>query len=201
MTGDLLGGAAPNPPATSRSSADAALLLRALQFSADKHRDQRRKDRNASPYINHLIEVASVLASVGGVTDIGVLVAAILHDTIEDTRTSPAEIEGHFGREVRLLVEEVTDDKSLAQAERKRLQVEHAPRLSLGAKLIKLADKICNVVDVTHTPPTNWSLERRLEYLDWTERVVAGCRGSNAPLEQRYDEVLRQGRAAVAVLR
>lgn len=201
MTGDLPGEGAPNPPAASRHPADAALLLLALQFSADKHRDQRRKDESASPYINHPIAVASVLANVGGVTDISVLVAAILHDTIEDTRTRADEIGACFGREVRLLVEEVTDDKSLVKAERKRLQVEHAPRLSLGAKLIKLADKICNVVDVTHTPPTNWSMERRQDYLDWTERVVAGCRGCNLWLERRYDEVLRQGRVAVAVPR
>ena len=201
MTGDLLGAAPPNSTGSADRASDPALLLQALQFSAERHRDQRRKDQNASPYINHLIEVASVLANVGGVADILVLVAAVLHDTIEDTRTSAAEIEAHFGREVRLLVEEVTDDKSLAKTERKRLQVEHAPRLSLGAKLIKLADKICNVRDVTNTPPTNWSVERRQEYLDWTERVVAGCRGCNLALERLYDDVLRQGRAAIALPR
>ncbi|HYL80229.1 MAG TPA: HD domain-containing protein [Candidatus Acidoferrum sp.] len=201
MTGDLLGNAAPDPTDTAGRESYPALLLQALQFSAERHRDQRRKDQNASPYINHLIGVASVLANVGGVTEISVLVAAILHDTIEDTRTSGAEIEARFGRKVRLLVEEVTDDKSLAATERKRLQVEHAPHLSLGAKLIKLADKICNVIDVTHTPPTQWSTGRRQEYLDWTERVVAGCRGCNLALERRYDEVLRQGRAAVGLPR
>lgn len=201
MTGDLSPGAPPNPTTTSRQLADPALLLRALQFSAERHRDQRRKDESASPYINHVIGVASLLANVGGVTDAIVLVAAVLHDTLEDTRTSAVEIEARFGREVRRLVEEVTDDKSLAKVERKRLQVEHAPHLSNRAKLIKLADKICNVVDVTHTPPTSWSMERRQQYLDWTERVVAGCRGSNLALERRYDEVLRQARLTVAAPR
>jgi guanosine-3',5'-bis(diphosphate) 3'-pyrophosphohydrolase len=171
-----------------------ATLLRALEFSAAKHRDQRRKDREASPYINHPIEVASVLANVGGVGDLTTLVAAILHDTIEDTRTTGKELDAHFGREVRLLVEEMSDDKSLLKAERKRLQVEHAPSLSDRAKRIKLADKICNIRDVTHRPPASWPIERRQEYLDWTERVVAGCRGSQVALEAYYDRVLREGR-------
>jgi (p)ppGpp synthase/HD superfamily hydrolase len=176
-----------------------ATLLKALVFSAAQHRDQRRKDREASPYINHPIEVASVLANVGGVSEITTLVAAILHDTIEDTQTMPEEIEGRFGPEIRLLVEEVSDDKRLLKAERKRLQIEHAPSLSRRAKLIKLADKICNVRDVTHRPPAHWPLERRREYLDWTERVVAGCRGASPRLEQEYDRVLREGRALLGV--
>jgi len=179
---------------TGRGVEETAGLLRALEFSAAKHRDQRRKDREASPYINHPIEVASVLASVGGVGDITTLMAAILHDTIEDTDTSPEELEARFGRETRLLVQEMSDDKALDKMERKRLQVEHAPLLSEKAKLIKLADKICNVRDVTHRPPIRWPLPRRREYLDWTERVVAGCRGGNAALEAHYDRVLREGR-------
>jgi guanosine-3',5'-bis(diphosphate) 3'-pyrophosphohydrolase len=174
---------------------DTAHLLRALAFSAKQHRDQRRKDREASPYINHPIEVAHVLASVGGVTDVTVLVAAILHDTIEDTETTAAELEEAFGRDVRALVEEMTDDKRLPKAERKRLQVEHAPHKSYRAKLIKLGDKICNVRDVTHAPPADWTTSRRREYLDWTEQVVAGCRGVNAALERCYDQALADGRA------
>src|SRR5438128_2013305 len=122
----------------------------AFHFPADKHRHQRRKDRGASPYINHPIEVATVLATVGGVTDVNTLIAAILHDTIEDTDTTADELEQKFGREVRLLVEEMTDDKTLRKAERKRLQVAHARTRSHRAKLIKLGDKICNVRDVTH---------------------------------------------------
>lgn len=182
---------------TTAGMPDPAVLLEALRFSAAKHRDQRRKDRDASPYINHPIEVATVLATVGGVTDVTTLVAAILHDTIEDTQTKPAELEESFGREVRLLVEEMTDDKSLPKAERKRLQIEHSRQASRRAKLIKLGDKICNLRDVTHSPPEDWSPTRRREYLDWTERVVAGCRGSNPALERYYDEVLREGRSVL----
>jgi len=175
--------------------ADVARLLLGLRFSAQKHRDQRRKDREASPYINHPIEVAHVLASVGGVTDVTTLLGAVLHDTIEDTATTPAELEQAFGRDVRLLVEEVTDDKRLPKADRKRLQVERAAHKSHRAKLIKLGDKICNVRDVTHSPPADWAASRRREYLDWTEQVVAGCRGVNAALERCYDLALAEGRA------
>jgi (p)ppGpp synthase/HD superfamily hydrolase len=173
---------------------DTARLLIALHFSADKHRNQRRKDRGASPYINHPIEVATMLATVGGVTDVSTLMAAILHDTIEDTDTTAEELEQKFGREVRLLVEEMTDDKTLRKAERKRLQIEHARSRSHRAKLIKLGDKICNVRDVTHAPPEGWSVDRRREYLDWTEQVVQGLRGASAGLEAYYDQVLAEGR-------
>jgi guanosine-3',5'-bis(diphosphate) 3'-pyrophosphohydrolase len=176
---------------------DTARLLQALHFSAEKHRNQRRKDRGASPYINHPIEVATVLATVAGVTDLNTLIAAILHDTIEDTPTTGDELEAAFGREVRLLVEEMTDDKALDQKVRKRLQIEHATKASHRAKLIKIADKICNVRDVTHAPPEGWTAERRRAYLDWTEQVVAGCRGASATLERRYDVVLADGRTAL----
>jgi guanosine-3',5'-bis(diphosphate) 3'-pyrophosphohydrolase len=177
---------------------DAATLLAALRFSASKHRDQRRKDRNASPYINHPIEVAALLAEVGGVVDTDTLVAAVLHDTIEDTRTLGAEIEASFGKAVRSMVEEVTDNKSLPKAERKRLQIEHAPHLSRPAKLIKLADKIANLQDILHSPPASWPLERRREYLEWTAQVIAGCRGSNEALEKRFDQLLAEGRRVLA---
>ena len=171
-----------------------AALLKAIHFAADKHRDQRRKDAEASPYINHPIEVAEVLARVGGVTDLVTLQAAILHDTIEDPNTTPQELEELFGAEVRKVVEEVTDDKSLPKLDRKRLQIEHAAHVSARAKLVKLADKIVNVRDVTEKPPAKWPLARRKEYLDWTEAVIAGLHGTNQPLERLYAELLSKGR-------
>lgn len=130
----------------------------------------------------------------GGVCDDQVLAAAVLHDTVEDTETTPEELERHFGPAVRALVGEVTDDKKLPKAERKRLQVEHASSASHGAKLVKLADKICNVRDVTDDPPADWPVERRLEYVAWAEAVVAGCRGTNAALERLFDESARRAR-------
>jgi len=173
-------------------------LLRALHFAASKHRDQRRKGAEASPYINHPIEVAELLARVGGVTDIVTLQAAILHDTLEDTQTTPEELEATFGLDVRQVVEEITDNTQLSKAERKRLEIAHAPHLSVRAKLAKLADKISNVRSIIETPPAEWSLGRKREYFDWSERVVAGCRGSNAALERLYDETVAAGRRMLA---
>ena len=179
------------------SEPGAALLLRALSFSAEKHRDQRRKGADASPYINHPIAVAEVLARTG-VTDPEILAAAVLHDTIEDTETSGEELESRFGPRIRRLVEEVTDDKSLPKEVRKDLQIAHAPDLSEGAKQIKIADKTCNARDVTHAAPEGWSGERRLEYLEWTQEVVAGCRGVNPELEALYDRAFAEGRRLVS---
>jgi len=175
-------------------------LLTALHFAADKHRDQRRKDEEASPYINHPIEVAELLARVGGVKDLVTLQGAILHDTIEDTNTTGDELEAAFGKDVREVVEEVTDDTTLVKADRKRFQIEHAPHLSERAKHIKLADKIANVRCVMEAPPAKWPLSRRKEYLDWTEQVIAGVRGSNPALEKYYDELLARGRAVLGSL-
>jgi guanosine-3',5'-bis(diphosphate) 3'-pyrophosphohydrolase len=169
---------------------DIALLLQAVRFAAHKHRYQRRKDEDASPYVNHLMEVAEIMANVGNVIDLPPLLAAVLHDTVEDTDTTFSELEEVFGRDARLLVEEVTDDKRLPKDVRKQFQIEHAQGLSFRAKEIEIADKICTVHDVTYTSPFSWSLERRREYLQWTGDVVRGCRGANANLEHRFDQEL-----------
>jgi (p)ppGpp synthase/HD superfamily hydrolase len=175
-------------------------LLGALHFAAGKHRDQRRKDSDASPYINHPIQVAELISRVGGVSDLATLQAAILHDTVEDTETTFEELEEMFGKEVTGLVKEVTDDKGLKNETRKRLQIEHAPHLSPKAKHIKIADKISNIMHVAYSPPEGWSKERRVEYLDWSERVVEGCRGANEALEARYDEMLRECRRVLGAV-
>jgi len=163
-------------------------LLEATLFAADKHRGQRRKDEQGTPYINHPIHVANLLASVGGITDLSILQAGLLHDTVEDTNTSGEEIEQRFGSTVRKLVMEVTDDKTLEKHERKRKQIEKAPNLSAGAKVIKLADKIANLADIVASPPVGWSLERRRQYLAWSNDVIAGCRGHNSALETMYSQ-------------
>ena len=163
-------------------------LLQALKFAAEKHRKHKRKGVEASPYINHPIEVAEVLATSGQIDDLTTLQAAILHDTIEDTDTTESDLEKLFGAEVAKVVSEVTDDKSLPKQERKRLQIEHAPHLSDRAKQIKIADKTCNVRDVGSKPPADWDEVRRKEYFDWAEAVVAGCRGVNKGLEDYFDE-------------
>ncbi len=174
-----------------------ALLLRAAAFAAKQHRSQRRKNAEESPYVNHPIEVAHVLASTGGITDVVTLVAALLHDTIEDTPASAGDLEREFGAQVRSLVEEVTDDKSLEKDKRKELQILHAPSLTTRAKQIKLGDRICNVGDVLDDPPAGWDLQRRLTYLSWSAAVAEGCRGANEALERRLDELLVEGREAL----
>lgn len=174
------------------------LLLRALEFAASKHSNQRRKDQAGSPYVNHLVDVTGILANIGEVEDMVTLAAAALHDTLEDTATTAEELEREFGPEVRRTVEEVSDDKRLPKAERKRLQVERAAERSTRAKLVMLGDKISNVRDVTRRPPPSWSLEGTRKYFDWTEQVVAMLRGTHAALEAHYDGVLREARSAVA---
>ncbi len=164
------------------------LILRAVAFAAEKHKNQRRKDADATPYVNHPIGLATVLKEEGGVSDVAVLVAAILHDTIEDTETTADELRGLFGEEVTAIVLEVTDDKSLPKAERKRLQIEHAAVASHSAKLVKLADKICNLRDIAASPPADWSVDRKKEYFGWAKRVVDGCRGANLRLEAAFDK-------------
>ncbi len=171
-----------------------AKLLHAASFAARKHTGQTRKGDDAAPYINHPLEVANLLANVGKVEDFDVLIAAILHDTVEDTDAKKEEIEVLFGRRVASIVSEVTDDKSLPKAERKQKQVEHAPHLSDGAKQLKLCDKISNITDVMNNPPAGWSKERRLEYIEWGERVAAGLRGVNQNLENHFDELVNKAK-------
>jgi len=166
-------------------NSDLTHLLVALEFAAHKHRDQRRKDAHASPYINHPIALAHLLSVEGGVTDTRTLVAAVLHDTIEDTETTYDELCARFGKVVADVVAEVTDDKDLPKDERKRRQVVHAPRMTRRAALVKLADKTCNLRDMAHNPPTGWLLERRRAYFDWARDVVAAL----PPVSKRLREV------------
>lgn len=173
-------------------NSDAALLLETVNFAAEKHRKQRRKDPEETPYINHPIGVARILSYEGGVTDIEVLQAALLHDTVEDTETMLEELADKFGADVARIVQEVTDDKSLPKQERKRLQVEHAPRCSRQAKLVKLADKLYNLRDLNTSTPVGWSAERVQEYFVWAAEVVKGLKGTNSALEQKLDELFKQ---------
>ena len=170
-------------------------LLAALEFAADKHRHQRRKDAEGSPYVNHLIAVTRILAAEGGVGDESALLAAVLHDTVEDTDTTFEELDTLFGARVAELVREMTDDKRLPKAIRKQHQIDHAPGASPLARQLKIADKIANIRDIVTTPPAGWSHDRKLEYFAWAEQVVAGCRGINAALERAFDDAVASGRA------
>jgi len=178
------GAKAPGPDA-----AGVSLILKALEFASHKHRYQRRKDKEASSYINHPIELANVLWHEGGVTDPVVIAAALLHDTIEDTETTWMELRGAFGDELADVVLEVTDVKWLRKNVRKRLQVARAAHASERARLVKLADKICNLRDVAARPPEGWPLERKQQYFDWAKEVVDRLRGTHPELERRFDEI------------
>lgn len=169
-------------------------IMKAAQFAALKHRNHRRKDDEASPYINHPITVALNIAEIGGVTDTEVLAAALLHDTLEDTNTTEAELMEVFGKNIAMYVKEVSDDKSLPKEERKRRQIEHAPDLSKGATLIKLSDKISNVEDILNSPPAAWSIDRRREYLKWAEDVLNQCPPVNEQLKQYLSTLIEKGK-------
>jgi len=162
-------------------------LSRALDYAARRHADQRRKGASAKPYINHLAEVAHLLAEATGGEDTNLVIAGLLHDAIEDTGATKGDIEKAFGADVASLVVAVTDDKSLPKAERKRRQVENAPGKTGRAKMLKIADKTSNLRDIAADPPADWPAERKREYVDWAGLVVEGCRGINSGLEQRFD--------------
>jgi guanosine-3',5'-bis(diphosphate) 3'-pyrophosphohydrolase len=176
------------------SIASMDMFLKTLTFAAEKHQNQRRKGKKELPYVNHPIQVTHILWEIGQVRDVKVLTAALLHDTLEDTDTTPSEIQTLCGKAVLNLVQEVTDNKSLPKHLRKQLQIEHAALISQNAKLIKLADKICNVHDLIHAPPLGWSIERIIAYLDWSEAVIAQLRGTNQALEAEYDRVLAEAK-------
>jgi (p)ppGpp synthase/HD superfamily hydrolase len=168
-------------------------VLRAADTAARWHVNQRRKGAAQEPYINHLLEVAKLVAEATGGTEPNVVIAALLHDAIEDQNKSAEAIASEFGQHVADIVVEVTDNKSLPKAERKRLQVKNAPKKSREAKLIKLADKISNVRAVANSPAPDWSVDRRREYIEWAKQVVAGLRGTSPWLEQQFDEAADQG--------
>jgi len=163
------------------------LVLKAIAFAAQQHRDQRRKDADAPPYVNHPIAVANLLCNEAGITDVDVICSALLHDTIEDTDTTEEELETLFGPSIAQIVHQVSDDTRLPRLERKRLQVMHASQLCPQARLVKLADKICNLRDIALSPPVGWPLERRREYFEWAAKVVDQIRGTHPELESIFD--------------
>lgn len=169
------------------------LALKAAHYAAEKHSGQRRKGTALEPYINHLIEVAMLLAEATGGKDVTLVMAGLLHDTVEDTQVTRDDLVSEFGEEIAGLVMEVTDDKSLPKEERKRLQVVNAPHKSNRAKLIKMADKISNLRAMLYSPPSDWSEQRKRDYFIWAKQVIDGCRNINATLERQFDELHQEG--------
>ena len=179
-------------------NSDVLLVMRAADFAARRHTDQRRKGAAREPYTNHLTEVALLLAEAGKGSDGPLIAAGLLHDTLEDTVTEYEELVAVFGADIAGLVSECTDDKSLPKAERKRLQIETAASKSERARLIKIADKTSNLRTIVASPPEDWSAARSLEYVDWAEQVVSRCRGLNASLDQAFDAAVAEAKAAIA---
>lgn len=171
-----------------------SMVFRALSFAAEKHAHQRRKGVSEIPYLNHCIKVAATLVDVAGIDDPEIIAAALLHDTVEDTDTTPEELEREFGSTVCALVLELTDNKALPKLRRKQLQVENASHKSGAAVQIKLSDKVCNVMDVALDPPPNWPHERRVEYLDWAERVVSALPDPNPALLRFFHQTVADAR-------
>jgi (p)ppGpp synthase/HD superfamily hydrolase len=185
---------------------DLALILKSLDFAAFRHKGQLRKGEGSTPYINHPIQVANLLANYAGEADPVLISAAILHDVVEDTVNSTSErdelidqISEIFGEEILSLTLEVTDDKTLDKFERKKLQIESAPHKSDRAKKLKIADKIMNLRDLTDNPPSDWSRDRITDYFDWAEKVVEGLRGVSQKLDDLFDEDLAIARARYEV--
>ena len=166
---------------------DVVKLSQAAAYAAQQHVGQRRKGDRAEPYVNHVIEVAAMLAAATEGGDAVLVMGGLLHDTIEDTGTKAEELEELFGAEVAALVQEVTDDKSLPKEVRKRLQIEKTPHKSVRARLLKIADKTSNLRGLVDSPPTGWTAERLRDYVVWAADVVRSCRGLNAKLEAQFD--------------
>jgi len=187
-------------PATSQSPENTLkewiAILKAADAAARWHVHQKRKGTLGVPYINHLLEVAMLVAEATDGKDPALVIAALLHDAIEDQEVPREMIAATFGADVASLVEEVTDDKSLERGERERLQVEHAARKSDRAKTLKLADKTSNLRAISADPPADWSIKRRLEYVDWAREVVKGLRGTNPRLEDQFDRAAAAAEAA-----
>ena len=170
---------------------DLRLIINASKFAAEYHGGQVRKGAVARPYITHPLEVARIILEEGGIADVEVLAAAILHDTIEDTGASREDISENFGDRVCSMVLECTDDKRLDKDDRKRLQIVNAPGKTAGAAVIKLADKIANVRDITFYPP-NWTAERKSEYIQWATQVVAALPSGNEKLRTVFAKAVSE---------
>jgi (p)ppGpp synthase/HD superfamily hydrolase len=176
-------------------SSHTLLIANALDFACRKHVHQRRKGESREPYINHLAEVAHLVAEATGGTDAPLVAAALLHDCIEDQGVTRAEIAERFGEDVAMLVMEVTDDKSTAKEMRKQAQVDHAAHISDRAKILKIADKTSNLRAIQHSPPP-WPLSRKRRYFAWARAVVAGARGQSPAIEAAFDAEYEKAVAA-----
>jgi len=182
---------------TPSQTGETALLLTALQFTVEKHLKKLGRESSGGAYVRRPVSIASVLTKVGRVTDVNLLVAAILYNTLEDTPTTHFELSEHFGPEVLRLVQQLSEDRTLSETERMQLQLEHTNLLCPRAKQIRVAEKICSLEDLTSGPSSRWPVERKRGYVSWIVQVVAGCRGVNRPLDDHFDDLLEERREVI----
>jgi guanosine-3',5'-bis(diphosphate) 3'-pyrophosphohydrolase len=173
------------------------LVSAAAELAARRHNGMARKGRGNEPYINHLAEVANLLATVTGGADAELVAAGWLHDAIEDTETTRQELSENFSERVAALVVEVTDDMTLPQPQRRQRQIVDAPKKSPDAKLIKIADKISNIRARILPQPNAAERADLIDYAAWAEKVVAGCRGGNAALDRTFDDTVKLARSTL----
>jgi (p)ppGpp synthase/HD superfamily hydrolase len=178
---------------------DWVTVLRAADRAARWHVHQRRKGEAQEPYINHLLEVANLVAEATHGKDPEIVTAALLHDAVEDQAVPIELIAREFGARVADIVTQLTDDKILPKDVRKAAQVQSASRKDPAAKLIKLADKTSNLRGIISSPPSKWSTKRRLEYIGWARDVVAGLRGIWPSLEQKFDEAAAEAENSIGI--
>jgi GTP diphosphokinase / guanosine-3',5'-bis(diphosphate) 3'-diphosphatase len=180
-------GSTAEQPMFVRLAGGLGLVLNVAAYAGTAHSKQRRKDENGAPYINHPLAVARVLAHEVGVTDAITLCAALLHDTIEDTAVTYNDLVARFGADIADVVREVSDDKTLSKAARKLARIESASHLSDRARLVVVADKVCNIRDLMACPIVGWGETQIHQYVEWAGKVCAGARGVNAALDALFD--------------
>lgn len=173
----------PTPLAIGLSFTETRRVFAALSFAAQRHRDAPRP--GADPCLAHPIAVADAIVSIGGVTDAVVLCAALLHDVVNNTETPPQLLMDRFGREIADVVLDISDDRSLPEVQRRRVQVAYAPNLSGRARLVRLADMLCRLRRLAAVPRA----ERAAE-VAWVAQMVAGLGGMNTALETAADAAL-----------
>ncbi|EFO18322.1 hypothetical protein LOAG_10172 [Loa loa] len=169
-----------------------SLIIEAVDLAARRHRQQRRKDAAQTPYVNHPIGVAYILTSEGQITDTTTIIAAILHDIVEHTKTTDEEIRKMFGDEIADIVKECTMVRSMKREARMKSELEKASKLSHKAKLVQLADKLNNIRDIERGTPLGWTKQHVTEYIIFAKDLLSKIRGIHGPLESALDDIINK---------
>ena len=167
------------------------MILKALNFAREKHEGQFRKDEFQRPYIVHPVGVYGLLFN-AGIENEDVLCAALLHDTIEDTNTTFDELAIEFNIEVAGLVGEVTNNPAISKAKQKLMQLEDAPYMTNGARLVRFADKINNLNDIAEFPPVGWDKAKKDRYVEFCKELIPLLNIDNEYLNKKFKEAIKK---------